>query len=149
MATRYGAAQDETWLLFEEVYMLIDNDTEWEPRPSSPSSIRLISFGKMLDDKAPLSGMPFFLVLLLALFTSVSVYSDCIFPRLEIQPRRAQCRPHDRQAPRDRRRRRCQRSQGKLQPGTRRKREESPLPLCHFMSGNHMKIRSTTCSAAT
>lgn len=29
---------------------------EWEPRPSSPSLIRLISFGKLLDDKAPLSG---------------------------------------------------------------------------------------------
>ncbi|KAI1938579.1 hypothetical protein LOZ66_003382 [Ophidiomyces ophidiicola] len=29
--------------------------SEWEPRPSSPSSIRLISFGKLLDDKAPLS----------------------------------------------------------------------------------------------
>lgn len=29
---------------------------EWEPQPSSPSSIRLISFGKLLDDKAPLSG---------------------------------------------------------------------------------------------
>jgi len=27
---------------------------EWEPRPSSPSSIRLIHFGRMLDDKAPL-----------------------------------------------------------------------------------------------
>ncbi|EED22125.1 conserved hypothetical protein [Talaromyces stipitatus ATCC 10500] len=29
--------------------------SEWEPQPSSPSSIRLISFGKLLDDKAPLS----------------------------------------------------------------------------------------------
>jgi len=29
--------------------------SEWENRPSSPSSIRLISFGKLLDDKAPLS----------------------------------------------------------------------------------------------
>ncbi|KAF2199938.1 ubiquitin-like protein [Delitschia confertaspora ATCC 74209] len=27
---------------------------EWEPRPTSPSSIRLIHFGRMLDDKAPL-----------------------------------------------------------------------------------------------
>ncbi|KAF2145583.1 uncharacterized protein K452DRAFT_220363 [Aplosporella prunicola CBS 121167] len=27
---------------------------EWEPRPSSPSAIRLISFGRMLDDKQPL-----------------------------------------------------------------------------------------------
>lgn len=30
--------------------------TEWEPRPSSPSSIRLIHFGRMLDDKSPLKG---------------------------------------------------------------------------------------------
>ena len=29
---------------------------EWEQKPSSPSSIRLISFGKLLDDKAPLTG---------------------------------------------------------------------------------------------
>jgi hypothetical protein len=27
---------------------------EWEPRPTSPSSIRLIHFGRMLDDKIPL-----------------------------------------------------------------------------------------------
>lgn len=30
---------------------------EWEQQPASPSSIRLISFGKLLDDKAPLKGM--------------------------------------------------------------------------------------------
>jgi hypothetical protein len=29
---------------------------EWEAKPASPSSIRLISFGKLLDDKAPLKG---------------------------------------------------------------------------------------------
>lgn len=29
---------------------------EWEPRPTSPSSIRLIHFGRMLDDKSPLKG---------------------------------------------------------------------------------------------
>ncbi|KAI5302060.1 hypothetical protein KEM56_001075 [Ascosphaera pollenicola] len=29
--------------------------SEWETPPASPSSIRLISFGKMLDDKSPLS----------------------------------------------------------------------------------------------
>lgn len=27
---------------------------EWETRPTSPSSIRLIHFGRMLDDKSPL-----------------------------------------------------------------------------------------------
>ncbi|RAL13034.1 uncharacterized protein BO97DRAFT_50777 [Aspergillus homomorphus CBS 101889] len=32
---------------------------DWEPRPSSPSSIRLISFGKLLDDKSPLSDCRF------------------------------------------------------------------------------------------
>ncbi|KAL4913927.1 ubiquitin-related domain-containing protein [Aspergillus aurantiobrunneus] len=32
---------------------------DWEPRPSSPSSIRLISFGKLLDDKSPLSESKF------------------------------------------------------------------------------------------
>jgi len=29
---------------------------EWEAKPMSPSYIRLISFGKLLDDKAPLKG---------------------------------------------------------------------------------------------
>ncbi|OJD37744.1 ubiquitin protein [Diplodia corticola] len=32
---------------------------EWEPRPSSPSAIRLISFGRMLDDKQPLKDCRF------------------------------------------------------------------------------------------
>ncbi|BCS29458.1 uncharacterized protein APUU_71028A [Aspergillus puulaauensis] len=32
---------------------------DWETRPSSPSSIRLISFGKLLDDKSPLSDSKF------------------------------------------------------------------------------------------
>ncbi|OJD27735.1 hypothetical protein ACJ73_00866 [Blastomyces percursus] len=31
--------------------------SEWEPRPSSPSSIRLISFGKLLTDNAQLSDL--------------------------------------------------------------------------------------------
>lgn len=30
---------------------------DWETRPASPSSIRLISFGKLLEDKSPLAGM--------------------------------------------------------------------------------------------
>lgn len=30
---------------------------EWETKPSSPNYIRLISFGKLLDDKAPLKGI--------------------------------------------------------------------------------------------
>jgi hypothetical protein len=30
---------------------------EWEAQPSSPSSIRLIHFGRLLDDKTPLKGM--------------------------------------------------------------------------------------------
>ncbi|CAI7611407.1 unnamed protein product [Penicillium glandicola] len=33
--------------------------SDWETRPSSPSSIRLISFGKLLDDKAPISDSKF------------------------------------------------------------------------------------------
>ncbi|KAJ5160230.1 uncharacterized protein N7482_007234 [Penicillium canariense] len=33
--------------------------SDWETRPSSPSSIRLISFGKLLDDKSPLSDSRF------------------------------------------------------------------------------------------
>ncbi|KAI9928396.1 hypothetical protein ASPWEDRAFT_439775 [Aspergillus wentii DTO 134E9] len=33
--------------------------SDWEQRPTSPSSIRLISFGKLLEDKAPLSDSKF------------------------------------------------------------------------------------------
>ncbi|KAJ6119919.1 hypothetical protein N7523_004199 [Penicillium sp. IBT 18751x] len=32
---------------------------DWETRPSSPSAIRLISFGKLLDDKSPLADSKF------------------------------------------------------------------------------------------
>lgn len=32
---------------------------EWEPRPTSHSSIRLIHFGRMLDDKSPLKDCRF------------------------------------------------------------------------------------------
>jgi len=32
---------------------------EWEAQPSSPSSIRLIFFGKLLDDKIPLKDCKF------------------------------------------------------------------------------------------
>lgn len=35
---------------------------EWEAKPSSPNYIRLISFGKLLDDKAPLKGIDGILV---------------------------------------------------------------------------------------
>ena len=31
--------------------------SEWEPRPASPSSIRLIILGRLLEDKAALKGM--------------------------------------------------------------------------------------------
>lgn len=37
--------------------VLADDWAEWEAKPSSPGAIRLISFGKLLDDKAPLRGM--------------------------------------------------------------------------------------------
>ncbi|KAJ5355876.1 hypothetical protein N7517_010485 [Penicillium concentricum] len=33
--------------------------SDWETRPTSPSSIRLISFGKLLDDKSPVSDSKF------------------------------------------------------------------------------------------
>jgi hypothetical protein len=49
---------------------------EWETQPSSPSSIRLIYFGRLLDDKAVLKGMSgccgyFFAVLYLLPFHSL------------------------------------------------------------------------------
>lgn len=51
MATRYGNRSCALKLVADNLVLL-----EWETRPSSPSSIRLISFGKLLDDKSPLSG---------------------------------------------------------------------------------------------
>ncbi len=36
--------------------LLTSRKPEWEPRPSSPSSIRLIFFGKLLEDKSKLHG---------------------------------------------------------------------------------------------
>ncbi|KGO78158.1 hypothetical protein PITC_034490 [Penicillium italicum] len=41
------------------VYTLKELIWHWETRPSSPSSIRLISFGKLLDDKSPVSDSKF------------------------------------------------------------------------------------------
>lgn len=41
---------------------------EWEAKPSSPSSIRLIHFGRLLDDKITLKGMSFAPVLYNVLF---------------------------------------------------------------------------------
>ena len=38
---------------------------EWEAQPSSPSSIRLIYFGRLLDDKTPLRGMLYLLAWIL------------------------------------------------------------------------------------
>ena len=35
-------------------------DIDWEAKPSSPESIRLISMGKMLNDKSRLSGRIYF-----------------------------------------------------------------------------------------
>lgn len=71
---------------------------DWETRPSSPSSIRLISFGKLLDDKCPLSGMDRDST---ALTPSNQLY------RLQVQPRRPERRSHDRQTPRGGRRGGC------------------------------------------
>lgn len=38
-------------------YELTLDSIEWEPRPTTPASIRLIHFGKLLDDKMSLKGM--------------------------------------------------------------------------------------------
>lgn len=44
-------------MLWDDTRKTNDVVPDWETRPSSPSSIRLISFGKLLDDKSPISGM--------------------------------------------------------------------------------------------
>ena len=65
---------------------------EWEAKPASPSSIRLISFGKLLDDKAPLKGNnP-------SRRTVHGTHTD--LTRLKVQCRCAQRSTHDDQAPR-------------------------------------------------
>ena len=57
--------------------------TEWELRPSSPSAIRLIHFGKLLDDKTSLEGMIREAVAggapLLSEKLMISVYADAKF----------------------------------------------------------------------
>jgi hypothetical protein len=65
---------------------------EWESKPASPSSIRLISFGKLLDDKAPLKGE----------WSTYSVSCDSTdqYSRCPVKRRCAQCAPYDHQAPR-------------------------------------------------
>lgn len=35
---------------------LTDSSIDWEAKPNSPSAIRLISFGQLLDDNATLKG---------------------------------------------------------------------------------------------
>lgn len=52
--TLAGFILDDVW---DEMANLVVSCLDWETRPSSPSSIRLISFGKLLDDKSPISGM--------------------------------------------------------------------------------------------
>lgn len=77
--------------------------TEWEARPSSPSSIRLIHFGKLLDDKAHLKGGgPYGRD-----FTSGTATNFPTWARRTIRKRPdTPCRSHDHQTARDCRRRR-------------------------------------------
>jgi len=48
---------------------------DWEPRPTAPVSIRLISMGRVLEDNAKLSG---------TLFTFNSLNYDLHFNRMQI-----------------------------------------------------------------
>ena len=61
---------------------------EWEVAPSSPSSIRLIFFGRLLDDSAQLKGM-----LIDKVWRACHEANAC--ERLPIQYRNCQCRTHD------------------------------------------------------
>lgn len=49
---------------------------EWEAQPSSPSSIRLIYFGRLLDDKAVLKGM-------LGVSMSLSMLTNCVLQNVD------------------------------------------------------------------
>ena len=83
--------------------------TDWESQPTSPSSIRLISFGKLLDDKSPLSGRR------RTLREHCSRLSaDVVRLRLQVQQRRTQRGTYDSQASRNCRRRRRQGSQSSV-----------------------------------
>lgn len=55
---KFGAAHSGFQIPFNtrSRSLLTTRKTEWEPRPSSPSSIRLIFFGKLLEDKSKLHG---------------------------------------------------------------------------------------------
>jgi hypothetical protein len=54
-----GAAFDPREISGYKLKELIWTDwrSEWEPRPASPSSIRLIILGRLVEDKAALKGM--------------------------------------------------------------------------------------------
>ncbi len=68
---------------------------DWDGKPASPSSIRLIHFGKLLDDKEQLRSMLFlFSVPVVSLMHANSF-------RISLQHRRTERRPHVRQATRD------------------------------------------------
>lgn len=97
------------------------NKKEWESRPSNPSSIRLIHFGRLLDDKSALKGSVFFFLFPypppppplirfdpLQNTNPTNLYTPPPQKRLPFQRRRSQRRPHDRPSPRNRRRRRRQ-----------------------------------------
>lgn len=95
---------------------------EWEPRPASPSSIRLIVMGRMIEDKMTLKGelkkgrrrqvvlKRLVSILLRPCLRASGLMQSCI--RLPFQSLRHERRPHDRQTRRsDRRRRHSRRRQ--------------------------------------
>jgi hypothetical protein len=72
---------------------------EWEAKPSSPTSIRLINMGKLLDDKASLKGKSLAAHRTMAL-RLCSVLTRAVRNRLQVFHRFTQCSTHDHQTAR-------------------------------------------------
>ncbi len=74
---------------------------EWDGKPASPSSIRLIHFGKLLDDKEQLRSECLFVFSILFCLTASGAELRLTLRRIPVQPRQPQRGPHVGAAARD------------------------------------------------
>lgn len=73
---------------------------EWEAQPSSPSSIRLIYFGRLLDDKTPLKGKFSLPILILSSCLMFWIWLTTLSCRVQVQCRFRKRGPYDSPPPR-------------------------------------------------
>lgn len=115
--------------------ILRDWRDDWEQKPSSPGAIRLISFGKLLEDKSALRGEWHTTDLVPKTRRTRALTGHC---RIEIQPRRCQRRTHDDQAARPGRRRRRKGRQIVQGAPRRRHGKDTRLSMHRHVDNNHL-----------